>query len=235
MHGVFITGTDTGVGKTFITAGLASLLLKTGMKVGIMKPVASGAIERDSNLVSEDVEFFYQIFKFRDDYNLINPYCFKAPIAPGVAARAENIIVNLSTIEHNFKLLSKQYDIVIVEGAGGIMSPVTEKYLTNADLAKFLDLPVIIVSRPNLGTINHTMLAIEYAKQIKEIDVQGIILNYQCNTEDDISTKTNANVIKEMSGTKILGIIPYYNYNTQTIGIDNLQDFFANRVDFLLN
>ena len=232
MRGVFIAGTDTGVGKTFITAGLVSLLLKTGIKVGVMKPVASGAITQNSKLVSEDVEFFYKIFKLKDAYNVVNPFCFKTPIAPGVAARQENVIVDLNTIKQNFNKLLKRYDYVIVEGAGGLMSPVTEKYLTNADLAKELALSVIIVCRTNLGTINHTMLTIEYAKQIKKIDIQGIILNHQLNIDGDISTKTNPEVIKEMSGIKILGIIPYCN-DMHPIGINKLQSFFENKLDFL--
>ena len=98
QKGFFVSGTDTEVGKTFITAGLAGMFLNAGLKVGIMKPVASGMVEKDGQFISEDVEFLKRVLNLNDDNSLINPYCFKTPIAPGVAARHENVVVDCCRI-----------------------------------------------------------------------------------------------------------------------------------------
>ncbi|MGR3180006.1 MAG: dethiobiotin synthase [Candidatus Anammoxibacter sp.] len=233
MKGIFVTGTGTGVGKTFVTAGIAASLMKRGYKVGIMKPVASGATEEHGRLVSEDVAFYKQIFNFNDDYDLINPYCFKAPVAPGVAARQEGVIVSFDIIKEKYYKLSGQYDILLVEGAGGLQSPVNEKFETNADLAKKLDVPVIIVSQTTLGTINQSILTIGYAEKVKKLHVLGIIFNCINNERNDITEKTNPEVIKEMSGVKIIGHIPYYNFNN-TISVESLQSFFINKIDLTI-
>lgn len=230
MKSIFITGTDTGVGKTFVTAGIAASLLKRNITVGIMKPVASGAIIEHNRLVSKDAAFYKQIFNLKDDNDLINPYCFEAQLSPGVAARQNGVTVDFEIIKEKYYKLAKQYDILLVEGAGGLLSPLTEKFATNADLAEALGVPIIIVSRPTLGTINHSILTIEYAQKIKKIPVFGIIFNYENKGDNEIAEKTNPEVIKEMSSVKILGIIPHGDL-ANMINIKSWQNFFYNKID----
>lgn len=235
MNGIFIVGTDTGVGKTFVTVCLAAILLKKGLRTGVMKPVASGGVVKAGRLVSEDAVFFIDVLKLKDYYHVINPYCFIAPAAPGVAARMENITVDLNVIKECYHKLTKEYDVVLVEGAGGLLSPITEKYLTNANLAQQLGLPIVIVAPNILGVINHTMLTLEYAQRQNGLSVSGIILNYPNDSiKNETVEKTNPDVLKEMSGVKILGIVPYFTI-TKKIDIKILQDFLDKRIDICLD
>ena len=227
---IFITGTDTEVGKTFITAGIGALFLNRGFTVGIMKPVASGALIQNNMPISEDVAFYKHVLNLKDDYNLINPYCFKEPIAPGVAAKREGVMVNLDTIKEKCYKLAKQYDILLIEGAGGLLAPINEKLETNADLIEKLNVPIIIVSKLALGTINHSVLTIEYAKKIKNLSVLGIIFNSANHSQNEIAEKTNPAIINQMSGIKILGVIPRCDF-INSICLKSLQDFFVNKID----
>lgn len=230
MNGIFITGTDTEIGKTFVTAGIGALLKKKGFNVGFMKPIASGAAVKGNRLVSEDAQFFIKIFKLKDDYNVINPFCFKPPISPGIAARDGKVAVSLDKVKEKYFELKKKYNFMLVEGAGGLLSPLTENLETNADLAKKLDLPIIIVSRLTLGTINHTLLTVEYARKVKNLRILGIIFNSANISTNDSADKTNPDVIKEMSGIEILGKIPFLKV-TGTLNMKILQDFFDKKIE----
>ena len=231
IKGVFIAGTDTEVGKTFVTAGIAAGLMKKGFSVGIMKPVASGAVNKNGKLISEDADFYHRIFNLDDDYNLINPYCFKAVLAPGVAARLEGVSVRFDDIKEKYYKLLAQYDILLVEGAGGLLSPLSEKLATNADLAQELGLPIIIVSRSAIGTINHTLLSLAYAQDVKRLQVLGVIINQENDRKSTIAEKTNCEIIKEMSGADLLGVIPYCKF-VKDINMESLNNFFIDRIDW---
>ena len=231
IKGVFITGTDTEVGKTFVTAGIASGLRNKGFSVGIMKPVASGAVNKNGELFSEDVVFYRQIFNLEDDYSLINPYCFEAVLAPGVAARVEGVSVKFEDIREKYYKLIDQYDILLVEGAGGLLSPLSEKLATNADLAQELDIPIIIVSRSAIGTINHTLLSLAYAQNVRQLQVLGVIINQENDRKPAIAEQTNPEIIKEMSGVDLLGVIPYCRF-VKDINMESLNDFFLNRINW---
>jgi len=149
--------------------------------------------------------------------DLINPYRLKHPLAPSVAADIEGVKISRKKIISTYHSLSKQYDIIVVEGAGGIMVPVYKKYLF-LDLARDMNLPVVIVSRPGLGTINHTLLTIEAAKN-RGLDVSGVIINYSIKTRKGLSEKTNPEVIGNLARVPVLGIIPFtkhpYTYRLQ--------------------
>ncbi len=225
MRGIFITGTDTEVGKTFATACIAALLLKTGLRVGIMKPVASGAYIDNGKPVSGDVAFFKKLFGFNDDPKLINPYCFIDPIAPGLAAGNANVKVSFDIINGNYNKLAKIYDILLVEGAGGLLSPLTETFLTNADLAKAMDLPVVVVSKAGLGAINQTVITVDYARRVKDLTVLGVIFNCLESGNNDPSIKTNPGVVKEMTNARIIGSIPYCG-DAEEISVERLQKIF---------
>ncbi len=207
--GIFITGTDTGVGKTFIAAGLLKALKEMGLKVCPMKPVETGCRVHRGKLIPEDAFKLIKAADVSEPIDLINPYRFKQPLAPAVAAELEGVAVEKKKILSAYKKLSDRYDVTIVEGAGGIMVPIYNNYLF-LDLIKDLRLPVVIVSRPELGTINHTLLTIEVARN-KGIEVAGIIINYSTKVRKDISTKTNPEVIEKLGGVPLLGSVPYTN------------------------
>ena len=208
MHkGIFVTGTDTGVGKTCIAAGLLRAFKERGMSVCPMKPVESGCRMRNGSLIPEDAVTLLNASGAGETIDTINPYRLNHPLAPGVAAEIEGIHIYKNKIGSAFRRLSKKYDLIIVEGAGGIMVPVFRKYLF-LDLIHDLRLPVIIVSRPGLGTINHTLLTIDAARN-RGLQVLGVIVNYTARTKRGLSETTNPDVIEKLGGIPVLGIVRY--------------------------
>lgn len=203
MTGIFITGTDTNIGKTVIAAGLAGALKNKGYDVGVMKAVQSGAGIRNGKLYSPDAEFMMRVIKTKDEMELVCPYLMKEAMAPGPAAEIEGRDIDISVIKTAFMELEKGHDLVVVEGAGGIAVPVKKKFLIS-DLIKYLDIPAIIVARAGLGTINHTILTIEYAKR-SGIKIVGVIIN---DYKGGIVEEENPGIINELTGIPILGIIP---------------------------
>lgn len=203
MTGIFVTGTDTNVGKTVIAAGLAGALKNKGYSIGVMKAVQSGAGMRNGTLYSPDAEFMVKVVETKDGMELICPYLLKEAMAPGVAAEIEGISIEIDIIKNAYMELKKKHDIVIVEGAGGIAVPVKKEFLVS-DLIKYMEIPAIIVARAGLGTINHTVLTIEHAKR-SGIKIMGIIMNnYRGGSVED----KNPGIIKELTGIPISGIIP---------------------------
>lgn len=201
---IFVTGTDTGVGKTIVTATLALLLRERGLNVGVMKPVTSGCVERGGILVSEDAELLSWAARTPLD-NDCAPYCLKTPIAPSVAAARENVRIDFSRIGEAFERLKARHDFVLVEGAGGLMVPLSGGLMV-ADLALSLKLPLLVVARPNLGTINHTVLTCFAAKQLG-IDVRGTIVN-SYPQQPDAAEEYAPHLIDSLSGVPLLGVFP---------------------------
>lgn len=210
--GFFITGTDTGVGKTFVSSGLLRAFKKMGLNACPMKPVETGCKIRRGKLVPEDAVKLIKASGVKESLDLINPYRLKHPLAPSVAAKLESIKIKKNKIISSYKTLSKKYDITVVEGAGGIMVPVYGNYLF-IDLVKDLKLPLIIVARPGLGTINHTLLTIETARK-RGIDVLGVIINHALRTKKGLAEKTNPEVIERLGKVPVLGIVPYSSKQT---------------------
>ncbi|MBI5739657.1 MAG: dethiobiotin synthase [Nitrospirae bacterium] len=205
-RGIFITGTDTGVGKTFIGVGLIRALKEKGFRVCPMKPVETGCKMLKGGLVPEDALKLLRAAEVNEPIGSVNPYRFRNPLAPSVAAGLEGVEIRKEKIISAYDKLSGKYDITIVEGAGGIMVPICKKYLC-LDLIRDLSLPVIIVSRPGLGTINHTLLSIEAARN-RGIDVIGVIINCAEKLKRDVSVRTNPGVLEELTGIPVLGFIP---------------------------
>ena len=201
---IFITGTDTGIGKSIVSAAIAMLLRRMGHSVGIMKPVTSGCIERDGMLVSEDAE----LLGWAADIALESdnaPYLLKAPLAPSVAALQEGIRISFDTIKDAYQRLAEKFDFVIVEGAGGLMVPVAGGLLMS-DLALYLGLPVVVVARPNLGTINHTLLTTFCARQMG-LTVKGVIVNRYPENPGQAESYA-PHMIDSLSGSQLLGLFP---------------------------
>src|SRR5574341_731696 len=203
MTGIFVTGTDTGVGKTAVAAGLAGALKKRGYSVGVMKTVQSGAAVRNGELYSQDAEFLMAAAD-KVDAELVCPVLLREALAPCVAAQIEGKDIDLSLIKDAYTELEKRHNIVIVEGAGGIAVPLKEKFLIS-NLITYLGIPAVIIARAGLGTINHTLLTIEHAKS-SGIPVIGVVLN---NYRGGIAEETNPKIITELTGVPVLGIIPH--------------------------
>ncbi len=205
--GIFVTGTDTEVGKTFIGTAVAYGIKKKGIDCGVMKPVQSGAIKRDGRLVSQDAKLLIEASGVQDELSLVNPYCLKAPLAPSLAAKIEKKVISPGKIIEIFNILSSRHKFMIVEGAGGLLVPIRDDYLMK-DLILDLNLPILIVSRLGLGTINHTLLTIEAARNCG-IEIIGIIFNQTESKPLTICERTNPKIISGLTGVPILGIVPY--------------------------
>lgn len=176
MKGVFITATDTGVGKTVVAAGMAAALKDLGVDVGVMKPVATGGELVKGRLVSEDALFLKYAARSEDEVEFINPICLRYPLAPTVAARLERRQIDIKNAIEAYKTLKKRHQTMVVEGVGGLAVPIAKNYFV-ANLANDLELPILIVARPNLGTINHSILTVEFGRALG-CQIQGIIINY---------------------------------------------------------
>lgn len=204
---IFITGTDTGVGKTFVAVGLIHAMKEKGFSVCPMKPVETGCLLRKGELFSEDTFKLLKASGVDEPIDLINPYRLKHPLAPSVAAEIEGAHINKKNILSAHTHLTKKYDITIIEGAGGIMVPLHKKYLF-LHLVKDLNIPLVIVSRPGLGTINHTLLTIEAARN-QGLHVLGVIINNTNKTKRGLSEKTNPKIIRMLGGVPVMGIVRY--------------------------
>ncbi|MFC1808604.1 dethiobiotin synthase [Candidatus Omnitrophota bacterium] len=204
--GIFVVGTDTEVGKTVISAGLAFVLKKRNINVRVIKPIASGCEKVSGELQSEDAAFLAAAIGFSNDKE-ITPFRFALPLAPHVAATLEGTSINKDQLCKFCKDSIEHNDFTIIEGIGGLMVPLTEDYYVS-DLVCDLALPVVVVSRVNLGAINHTLLTIE-ALRNRNVIIKGIILNTLDDKEITVAEKTNPAIIRELSGVTVLGVVPY--------------------------
>ena len=206
MKAYFITGTDTGVGKTVVTGALAAALARTGLSVGVMKPCESGCAEKDGELVPADALFLRDMAGCDDALDEVCPYRLRAPLAPGVAAKLEGVVIDPARIQDLFAAACRRHDSVLVEGAGGLLVPMTDVLLT-IDLVRLLAIPLIIVARLSLGAINHTLLTVREAQRAGLV-IAGIILN-QTGQDHGLAEMTNPDVISRFAGVPILGIMPF--------------------------
>jgi dethiobiotin synthetase len=204
--GYFITGTDTGVGKTVITAALAMTLRQMGKDVGVMKPVATGCVRRREGLVSEDAEFLAKAADAPESLPEVSPIRLAESLAPTVAAARAGTPIDLESVWAAWRRIRAAHPYVLVEGIGGILCPVTPEFSV-ADLAKRFGLPVIVVARSGLGTINHTALTVEAALR-RGLEVAGVIVNRYHHETADLSEMTNPDEIARVTGVPVLGLIP---------------------------
>lgn len=203
-----------------MSAGIIRALLHKGLRVGAMKPVETGC-PRISNLQSEisslevgeddlipsDGVFLRETAEMDDPLALVAPVRFAHPLAPMVAAGIEKRPVDPGRIIDAYQKLSCKYDCMVVEGAGGLLVPIHPSYFMS-DLAKELGLPVVVVARPALGTINHTLLTVSHALK-KGIEVLGVILNYSSPPEGNIAERTNPDALREICPVPVLGVFPF--------------------------
>lgn len=210
-NGIFITGTDTGVGKTIVVATLALLLRMKGVNAGVMKPVTSGCREENGKLVSDDAMLLCQAAGMPCNED-VTPYLLREPLAPAEAAKIDGVRIDLAHIRTSYQRLAAAHDYMIVEGAGGLMVPLAGGLLM-ADLAQGLELPLLVVARPNLGTINHTALTC-FAAQQMGLSVAGVIIN-NFPESPDLAEQGAAHQIGSLCGAPVLGIWPHYDDEDQ--------------------
>lgn len=207
---LFITGTDTDIGKTVLTATLLCALRRCGNNAICMKPFQTGATRMDNQWSAPDVALPLQWSHLnRDDvpYELIAPYCFEPPCSPHLAARQVHIEPTLHRVEECFTALASQFDTVLCEGAGGILVPINQQE-SFIDLAVRLQLPVIVVARPSLGTLNHTLLTL-HALRHRDLTVAGVVLVDRTGSSWGDIEKDNVETIEQRGNTTVLGILPH--------------------------
>ncbi len=207
MKGMFVTGTDTGVGKTIITGLIGRYLSDKGYNVITQKWIQTGC--RDT--MGPDVRLHLKIMH-RSENGLseylrhISPYVFKVPSSPHLASLIENKIIKPERIIKSFKLLSRNFDFVIVEGIGGALVPFNKKRLV-IDIVRDLDLAVLVVAQNKLGAINHSLLTIE-ALEKRKIKILGIIFN-NLKGESSRIIEDNPVIIKALAKQRVFGILPW--------------------------
>jgi dethiobiotin synthetase len=203
LKSIFITGTDTDIGKTYITAGLAVTLRKMGVDIGVMKPFAAGNAQKNG-FKSEDVEILSKAAQVNDSENLVNPQFFPIPASPYTAWKKLKIKPKIPTILKSFKKLSNLHEMLLIEGMGGVMTPILKDYhITN--LIKEMNIPTIIVTRSKVGTVNHTIMTVKFCEKFK-IPIKGIIIN---NFDKGYPVKQLKNDLEGLTGVKVLGSIPF--------------------------
>jgi dethiobiotin synthetase len=199
---LFVTGTDTGVGKTVATAAIGCALASQGRRVAILKPAQTG-VERGQ---PGDADFVLAALGSAQPAATAYTYRFPEPVAPLVAARAHDTAIQVEAIGESFRRLRTAYDVVLVEGAGGLLVPVTAEH-TMADLARGLGLPVAIVARPGLGTLNHTLLTVEAARA-RGLAVLGVVIG-GWRGPVDLATRTNPALLCALGKVPLLGVLPW--------------------------
>ena len=216
MKSVFITGTDTGVGKTRVSCALMRQLIAQGYRVAGMKPVASGAHYHAGKLVNEDVQHLMATANVAVPYESINPYCFETAIAPHIAAQQAGVTISLDVIDRAYQQLAAVADVVVVEGVGGWAVPINATQ-TMADVAVMLNLPVIMVVGMRLGCLNHALLT---AQSILTSPLQ--FCGWVANTLDPMMPALTENIdaLKAITSAPLIGVMPYHPTTSQAEDIN---------------
>jgi dethiobiotin synthetase len=205
-YGLFVTATDTGVGKTYLTALIAGSLREKGLRVGAYKPACSGAeVAPDGTLTWADIETLAAAIGGAFAAERICPLRFQAPLAPSVAARREGTVIDFARLRDGAAWWQGRVEVLLIEGIGGLLCPLTELE-TIADLAMVLAYPLLVVARAGLGTINHTLLTIE-AAQRRGLKVAGVVLNEASGPTPPQEIEENAAEIGRRANVSVLGVV----------------------------
>jgi dethiobiotin synthetase len=205
VRGVFVTGTDTAIGKTTISCGLAWMLRKRGINVGIMKPFATGDKLYSRKFKSKDTAMLAEAANIGDSDKLLNPSFFPIAASPLMASNILKTSIKQNEVLNSFNFLQAKYDFIIVEGIGGIMVPITRNVMLG-HFAKMMGLPLIIVSQSRVGSINHILLTIKAAKDFG-LEIFGIIINKMPKNANLVEKKT-PEYIHRLTNIPIISIIP---------------------------
>lgn len=223
---VFITATGTDIGKTYVSALLVKKMREIGYNCGYYKPVLSGAIrQNDESLLPGDCDFVVKTAGLNEDPMMCLSYCFEEAVSPHLAAERQGVEITLDKIKTDFDSKTKQYDYLLVEGAGGITCPFNlsaEKNLLLPDIIKSLGLDIIVVADGGLGTINSVILTAEYAKS-HGLKISGIILNNY--DENDFMHVDNKKQIEKLTGINVIAIVKQNAKNIDISG-ETLRNLF---------
>ena len=206
MSGLFLTGTDTGCGKTMVGAALARAARDQGLRVRVLKPVETGCAESREGLVPADAIQLAQAARDERAIERICPYRLRLPAAPQVAAQQEGIEIDPARIEKAYRDAASDADLVLVEGAGGLLVPLGD-VLDMAGLARLLALPLLLVARARLGTLNHTLLSLE-AAQARSLQVVGVVVS-QTTPELPPAERANLESLLARLPVPFLGELPF--------------------------
>lgn len=208
FRGWFITGTDTGVGKTIVAGALARIFRESGLRVGVFKPVATGCRhEFDLGLVSSDAEFLAHCADTMDNLATVCPVRYSEELAPMAAAERSKRPIDFEAIREARRRIASHSDVMIIEGVGGLLVPVDAKTKV-ADLASEFGLPLVVVGRAGLGTINHTLLTIE-AAQSRGLTVEAVVLNHYQSMQASLAEETNPEMIARLAGVPMPVVVPF--------------------------
>ena len=230
MRGFFLTGTGTEVGKTYVGALLAAELASRGVKVGVYKAVASDCLPLEvddfglaaGELLAGDALALWQAAGRPLTLEQVCPQRFKSPVAPNVAARMEGTTVDAQLLREGLEPWFKASDVVLVEGAGGLMSPLSDDDF-NADLAADLGLPLVVVAANRLGVINDTLQTVITASVYGDgLDVAGVVLNQVSDQATDESLTSNADQLREHLRVPLLGEVGFANSSGVAAIVDQL-------------
>ena len=203
MKSIFVTGIDTGVGKTVFTCALAHALRLAGINVGVMKPFATG-LPRAGQYKSEDVELLIKSSGVSDPQELVNPYFFEIPASPYMAAKKLEKTIDVDVVLSGFERLRSAHDVVLVEGIGGIMTPILKDYFV-ADLIKDLNLDSILVTSTKIGSVNHTLLTLDACKKYG-IRIAGLVIS---EVDSGYSVNDLESDLVSLSGVDVICKIPH--------------------------
>ncbi|MGL4570844.1 MAG: dethiobiotin synthase [Clostridium sp.] len=210
--GIFVTGTDASVGKTFVSSLIVKTLRDDGIDAGYFKGVFNGGISgKCGNVIPNDAMRVKDVANLEEDYENMGSYALKSQYSPHLAARVESVNINLQKIIGDYSKMKEKYEFLIVEGSGGAVCPIKiegDEIILLEDIIKDLGLCTILVARSGLGTINHTILTVNYLRS-SGIEVRGIILNEY--DKNDIMHKNNKDVIELLTGIKNICTIPSMN------------------------
>lgn len=203
-RGIYIIGTDTEVGKTVVCAGLMHLLLRKGLKAAYFKPVASGEALFEGVPAPGDAAFVCRVSGFSEDMKIITPFSFADSVAPHLAARLSGRRIDLPVIQKSFNTLKSRYDVILAEAAGGLAVPLNDERYMQHELIRELNFACLLVARAGLGTINHTLLTLNFAESVG-LKIKGIIVNRAGNA---MIERDNIEMIKKLSGNRPVFMIP---------------------------
>lgn len=215
VPGLFVTGTDTGVGKTVVTCAIALALRRQnpGLRVGALKPLASGCRREREGLVNEDAEALAHFSDGLLPLDVVNPLRFRLPLAPASAAQREGRPPDWGRLQHAVRQLAEHHEVLLVEGVGGLRVPLDPRdpALTVVELMQAVGLPTVIVARAGLGTLNHTVMTAEILRGAG-LSVAGIVINGQPTDvqaeSEDPSLSDNARWMTAMTGLPVLATLP---------------------------
>ncbi|HEY9063266.1 MAG TPA: dethiobiotin synthase [Pseudobacteroides sp.] len=204
FKGLFVIGTGTDVGKTVVCAGLMYLLRSKGYNACYFKPVSSGGANAPSGFASYDVSFVKEASVFDEADDRINPYRYKSPVSPHLASKKEDRPIEKQIILNRYKELIKDYDYIIVEGCGGLAVPLSDEGYMQYQLIKELGTGCILVAKTSLGTINHTLLTLAFAKNTG-IPVEGIVFS---GFQGSLMEQNNIDTISKLTDVPVIGVVP---------------------------